>query len=998
MARQPKSAAKAGWRRWWTIAGLTGLLVVAVVFVTWKKPTPAPTPPVSTSRALARAVQALESNQPAKAAALLDEVLGTSPRNAKALLYRGQAARLMKSPDEARKFWRSIPDSDDSNVAMARFLEGAMEIDGGSARITEALWRESASRNPLSTLASERLVNLYILQLRADEARARLEELARIRPLTPIEIVLMTIAGSVVENPETAISRLQAYVDRDPYDLASRRALARYLLAADRDVEVADVFEKAPEEHRSDPALREAWVEAQLVSESGSMIKWLQQFWPVPQQPDDVDWWRAYGLCALHDEQWEQAAEALSYVAARRSDSWSTLYQTGRALARLRQSKEAEAAITRAGLLEKTLLSAERLMHGDLRRTDLVWPIVLETAGLLAQQDRFGDARRWYELALRMNPRSSEAREGLARTFDLSQRSSTKLLEREPPALPRFALDGDPTKPHVEPATASENRPQDAIKLVDEASERGLNFVYDHGHSGKSLLLESTGGGVACLDYDGDDATDFFFPQGARLEPAPSEQPLVDALFRQRNGRFEDVARLAGVASPQYGQGVAAADWDNDGFTDLVVGNYGTCELYRNLGDGTFELVPLEEDAPRRWTASLGWGDFDADGDLDLFVVNYLKDAERVCLDPNGVHKTCNPQNYDAEPDQLFENLGDGRFQEISSAAGIIDRDGKGMGLIIADFDDDGLIDIYVSNDGTPNQLYHNRRVAGGGTIQFEEVGLLSGAALSGEGMAQAGMGIACGDLFGNGLLDLYVTNFMDDVNTLYRNEGGMFFADATARSGLATPTRRFLGFGTQAVDLDLDGEKDLFVANGHIGDFRDQGIPWKMRPQVFRNLGSGQFEEFLAESSGYLTGEYVGRGVAQCDWNRDGRPDLVVVHQGQPAALLANSWSGRPAASVRLIGTTDNRDAIGTTISQQRGAVSRRAGRFGSDGYLVTNSAEIMVACSEDGRGVFDLLWPNGERVPGVEVRSGERLVIRQSQSLRSTAIDRVSLAPAAE
>jgi tetratricopeptide (TPR) repeat protein len=918
---------------------------------------------LSVEQHLARAKHELERDRPEAAAKALDAVLAVQPEQTQALLLRGQTARLLGLPEEALRYWQRVPNRDRAGVAKARFLGGTLRIESGQAVPAEQAWRDSASRNPGSTQARERLVNLFVTQLRGAEAREMLEEIARVRPWTPIELVLGTLAGNIVENPETAIPRLQLFVKQDAHDLASRCALGRYLVETERPEEVIRLFAETPREQQDHAAWRVIVVEAWLSIEAESAVPRLANFWPRPPVPDDPDWWAAYGLCASQDDAWGAAEQALAYAVARRPDSAELRYRYGIAVARHTGPAEGDAILNTAALMKRMLLSAERVMHGDQRRTDLLVPIVLETGQLLGQLNRWPDAARWVEMALRLDPASTVARQQAEQVRSgLARGMATRPSVPVPPEVPRLIATGATT--WKLPASHAAATPPSGITFVDEGPSRGLDFTYEHGHSELSLLLESTGGGVACLDFDADGQLDFFFPQGACLDDARAASSPGDALYHRRGERFVDHAEPARVASRQYGQGVAAGDWNNDGHIDLVVGNYGSSELYQNQGDGTFLRRPLGPANPtKRWTASLGWGDLDNDGDLDLFQVNYLADAERVCRDPAGRPRTCNPTNYEAEPDQLWENLGDGRFQDISAEAGIIDRDGKGLGVILADLDGDQRLDIYVSNDGTPNHLYRNLPPASSGRMRFEEVGMTSGAAMSGQGMAQAGMGIACGDLSGTGRWDLYVTNFMDDVNTFYRNEGDLCFTDRTAQAGLASPTRLMLGFGTQALDVDLDGRQDLFVANGHIGDFRDQGIPWKMRPQLFRNLGGSRFEELLPADSGYMSGEYLGRGVARCDWNRDGRPDLVVVHQDHPAALLTNSGTMRAGLTLRLIGIVANRDAIGAEVTSQSGSNVVRLPINGGDGYLSTNEHAVTLPRDAEHDTRVEVRWPGGTR-----------------------------------
>jgi hypothetical protein len=320
------------------------------------------------------------------------------------------------------------------------------------------------------------------------------------------------------------------------------------------------------------------------------------------------------------------------------------------------------------------------------------------------------------------------------------------------------------------------------------------------------------------------------------------------------------------------------------------VGNCGTNVLYHNNGDGTFsDVTPRSGIRGRHWSASLGWGDLDRDGNLDLYIVNYVVDHLQPCRSQSGTVTVCHPQIFAAEPDALYLNRADGTFAEALQRTGTAAPHGRGLGLVIADFNDDGWPEIYVANDANPSFLFQNLGPVPDGSPQFVEIGFPSGTAINAAGNATAAMGIACADLDGDGRLDLYVTNFHHEADILYLNRGNLIFEDATRRAGLVEATRPVLGWGTQALDADLDGRPEIFLTNGHLDDRRDEGLPWKMRPQLFYNRGDGRFQDISHASGEFFRGEYLGRGVARLDWNRDGRPDLVVVHQDRPAALLQN-------------------------------------------------------------------------------------------------------------
>ncbi|HID21539.1 MAG TPA: VCBS repeat-containing protein, partial [Planctomycetaceae bacterium] len=337
-----------------------------------------------------------------------------------------------------------------------------------------------------------------------------------------------------------------------------------------------------------------------------------------------------------------------------------------------------------------------------------------------------------------------------------------------------------------------------------------------------------------------------------------------------------------------YGQGAAAADYNNDGFEDLLVTAYRRTVLLANMGDGTFRDVSEEAGVTNtRWSTSAGFADLDLDGDLDFYAACYaIVSAEkpRVCQ-KSGVRMHCLPQVFESEPDLLYRNLGDGRFEECSVESGIEDDRGRGLGLAIADFNRDGLPDIFVSNDTTENYLFVNQ-----GGFKFKEQAVTCGAALTGEGSTMSGMGVTCADYDANGYLDNFVCNFYEEKNVLFENLGGDGFVDSSDALGLAHTSRDKLTFGCAFLDADLDGYPDLFVANGHVSDLTALGVPYRMRPQIYRNLAGKRFVDQSSVAGLYFHRQFIGRGCAVADWNNDGLPDLVVSHIRDQAALLVNS------------------------------------------------------------------------------------------------------------
>jgi hypothetical protein len=485
-----------------------------------------------------------------------------------------------------------------------------------------------------------------------------------------------------------------------------------------------------------------------------------------------------------------------------------------------------------------------------------------------------------------------------------------------------------------------------------QAFELREGFVDYRNFSGplpKESIGNMTGAGVCLLDFDLDGDSDLYFPNGT-----------ANQLFRNEGAlRFDDVTSFAGVGDPGAAGGCAVADVDNDGDPDLYVTNHGPNVFFRNNGDGTFSRVADEAPAPG-WSTGAAFGDLDNDGLVDLYVASYV-DLTRV--DPKArclyfaIEVFCGPNGLPGSPDVLYHNRGGLDFEEVTREAGVYREDTRGFSVLLTDLDGDRLPEIHVANDATIDLLFHNR-----GAMRFDDVSLLSGVGYSASGMEQSGMGSTAGDYDGDGDVDLYVTNFQRDYNTLFRNEGGLFFTDVTVASGLSLPTLDRLGWGAHFLDADGDADLDLFVANGHIYrellDHPEIGEPYEQENQLFVNEGDGRFREGrLADRSR----PRAGRGTALGDLDLDGAPDVVVNNLDDVPDLYRGTVA--PSfARVALVGTSSNRDGLGAVVKvRARGLEQTRELRL-SDGYLGSNEPVVHFGLGEARR--IDSLaveWPSG-------------------------------------
>ena len=526
------------------------------------------------------------------------------------------------------------------------------------------------------------------------------------------------------------------------------------------------------------------------------------------------------------------------------------------------------------------------------------------------------------------------------------------------------------------------------IQFVDVAEAAGLHFKHWNGASPEKYVLETMGSGVAFLDYNNDGLLDIYLVNGGTVPGHPSPAPVRNALYRNNgDGTFTDVTNEAGVGgNGYYGMGVAAADYDGDGWTDLFVTTFGRNILYHNNGDGTFtDVTDRAGVAGGGWSTSAAFLDYDRDGRLDLFVARYVKfdfDHNVTCGDPaRRIRAYCHPDVYDGVPSLLYHNNGDGTFTDVSKSSGIAAHAGKSLGVVAADFDEDGWIDIFVANDSMRNFLFRNRR---DGT--FEEIGLTAGVALDEGGRPHAGMGTATGDFDGDGRLDIIVSNLDREHNELYRNLGEGF-VDVSYQTGFAAPSLPFVGWGTEFFDYDNNGDLDVLVVNGHVIDnielFRT-GSTYRQRKLLFENIG-GRFREVASQHGAALLVPQVSRGAAFGDYDNDGDVDVVVQNLGGSPQLLRNDGGNRNHwISLTLEGTKSPRDPIGTRV--QCTVAGRVLTRYlaGGGSYLSSSDHRIHIGLGEQERCErIDIQWPSGAREVLENVAAGKFYRVREGSGI---------------
>jgi hypothetical protein len=520
---------------------------------------------------------------------------------------------------------------------------------------------------------------------------------------------------------------------------------------------------------------------------------------------------------------------------------------------------------------------------------------------------------------------------------------------------------------------------------VEVTSQAGIGFQQVNGASGRYYYIETYGSGAAFLDYDGDGYQDLYLVNSAPLPgfTASTADPTNRLYRNDGDGTFTDVTAAAGVGGDRgYGMGVCAGDYDNDGHVDLYVTNFGPNVLYHNDGDGTFtDVTAAARVGDPRLGSSAAFADWDADGDLDLYVANYAKfstDDNRTCYQ-GGIQVYCDPAHYEGESGVFYRNEGDGTFTDVTREVGGYNESGRQLGVVFADYDNDGYVDLYVANDGTPNFLFHNE---GHGT--FREVGMLAGVALSENGRPEAGMGTDFGDYDRDGDLDIIVGNFQWEPSRLYRNEGNGFFSDASFAAGLGEPTLSVLTFGTDFFDFDNDGDLDVYMANGHVNDrvqMFDKAVSFPQRDQLFRNEGNGTFTDVTEQSGPGMELVMVSRGTACADYDNDGDVDLFVSNNNQRGVLLRNDGGNQKHwITIRTVGTVSNRDGIGARIRVSAGdLVQIEEVRSGSS-YLSQNDLRVHFGLGDRIQvDRIEIRWPSGIEQILTNVTADQILVVKE-------------------
>jgi tetratricopeptide (TPR) repeat protein len=926
---------------------------------------------------------------------VLAALVGASTWAVGSWLYRAEldlARReiLAGRPDAAdvRLAWMTLLWKNDSDIA---YLQGMCAASQGQVDEALTAWGRIPPRTYLGESAALRRAQLAFDHGRLATAESDLAS-ASFRPGTRGHATRLSLEQQILQLTGRT-DELRAKKEEEWEDATNKADLLLKYWMLDLETafpsdrlhsELEEAGQKAPEDDRvwlgkANLALR--------LARFDECDQWIQRC--LSRRPDDPVVWRVRLDWAMVSERLGAAVEALRHIPADRltpprrlvvrawlaahrgnlaaeQSAWTELLEhepaNGKALARLTE------LAARAGQTE--VVDRLRRHEAEIDDLDDTYRMILsrglpspqQYAELARAAEKLGkrfEAWGWWTLAVQRSMHVEEGRNALARLS--SRKPPVQPSERSLADLMADLLPGD-DETVAQPSLASAA----SVPLFrDDAERSGLRFVYDNDRTPLCRMPEQMGGGAGLLDYDGDGLLDVYLVQGGSLTGDVPSKRTGDRLFHNLGqGRFEDVTAQSGLDRfPRgYGHGVAVGDFDNDGRPDLFVTRWHAYALYHNRGDGTFEDVTEKAGlgGDRGWSTSAVFADLDGDGDLDLYVCHYA--AWDPVLSPpcphpraEGTYMYCGPRAFDSLPDHVFRNDG-GKFTDVTEEAGIVDHEGRGLAVLAADLDDDGLVDIYVANDLTANLFYKNL-----GGFRFREIGAEVGLATNSEGGYLAGMGIACGDLDGDGRLDLAVTNFYGQMTTFYQNVGTDQFIDRTMEIGLGPPSRYMLGFGIAFLDVNNDGRLDLATANGHVNDLRPH-VPYAMAAQLFLGDEKGRLHDVSAQAGPPWSVPRIARGLATGDLDNDGKLDLLLVSMGEPLEYFHNQGPTGHFLTLKLEGTHSNRDAIGAHVTLSAAGRRQVAQRFGAGSFLSTSDPRLHFGLGEATRvESLEVRWPSG-------------------------------------
>eukprot|EP00913_Durusdinium_trenchii_P013411 g12592.t1 len=912
---------------------------------------------------------------------LANRVLDREPENTTALTIAGDASFALEQFDQALEFYRKVPEGSSQDAVHAQLRRGRISLHHlGDAVAAEAHFRSALKHVPDNENALFQLASLLGIQARRREAIPAILRLFRQGSFNSDFLPLLQSENAALFNSK----ELDRYRKAAPDHAAVLNGLAWQARKEHADDKARKLLQRAV---KSDPDFAEARVALAGVlwdlGNTDELNALLGE--PKSQEIDDPRFWTIRGRLAERERQGDAATRCFWEAFRRDQTNRDATYKVFRYLVESGRNREAEAFRKRVEALQSIRELTDLVVSKQHANTTPIRQLVEQLQAI----DRLWEAWAWCRMALQIDRDAKWAIERREALFPQLKKApltlACRLDESLKVDLSKLPLPKWKVTASGSPKSSAGDQP--LITFRDDAKSAGLAFQYFNSPSRAGAgqrMYEFNGGGVAVLDFDNDGWPDLYLTQGCRWPVDETRRDHLDRLFRNLgNGRFEDVTAAAGLEENRFSTGVSVADFDNDGFDDLYIANIGANRLFRNNGDGTFaDVTTTAGVGDKSWSTSCVVADFNGDALPDIYSANYLEGPsifETVCKHQDGHPRMCMPFHFPAAQDQLYLNLGDGRFDNVTEKSGVRVPNGKGLGVVAGDWEGNGRLGLFVANDTVENFFFVNQGARADGTPQFQERGLAAGVAFNRNGKAEGCMGIAVGDADDDGRLDLFITNFLRETNTLYRSSAPGRFDDATREAGLARPSLTMLGFGTQFLDADLDGRLDLIVTNGHIDDYRRYGRPYKMPAQFFWNAGGGRFVLQSADRLGpHFSRELLGRGLARTDWNRDGREDAVISHLDQPAVLLTNTTKRTGNwLSIRLRGTRTSRDAIGATVVAHIGQRTIVRQLTAGDGYQASNQRELIFGLGSSKRvDRLTVRWPGGATVEFRDTAPNQRLL----------------------
>ena len=926
----------------------------------------------------------------------VNEALEIKADDPRALILAGRGSAMVQDYAGSIGYYSRVPIDDSQNSIDARYEKARIEYEYRTYSNAEKDLRSVLERDPDHLEANRLMGEIMDLSGRRWEAIPYALEVAR---QTQARLdTLLRLADQ--EQMEGRLAKILKANERDRSDPAPRLGLCRTALWEGQPDASRMLAESVIKDR---PDLVEAHVRLGGLLLDSAPDEFVQWHEALPEGVDfHPDLWVFRGRWARMQNQTKAAARCFWEAVKRNPNEGPGAKALGQLLIQLGREEDAQPFLDRAASLSEL-----RSLIGMATKARQQAPveIIKQIPEQLTKLGRSREAAGWNALLSGKRAAPDGARHAKTPedvlTLWVSKESQPGLtIDLSDLPLPDFSKAAN-TKNGLDSTSLKFK-----ARYEDLAASVGLDFTFvgapDETTEGKRII-ELTGGGVGAIDFDLDSWPDMFLTQGG-LYPAVPENGHRDKLYRNMGDRFEDVTALVGIDGPEFGQGMSVADFNADGFPDLYVGNNDKNKLYVNNGDGTMTDVSESlNDTHADWTTSVVMADANGDSLPDIYVVNYVKGKiyELIC-EIDGTPRICGPEAFEGVQDRFFLNMGDGTFADKTQESGVVRKtvkeQGKGLGILVADFEETGALQFFVANDGVPNFLFSKPQ----SDEPFQDLSRRSGIATSGDGVPQGCMGIAAADADGDGLLDFFVTNFDGEFNTLYLNQAGLF-EDRTRQAKLHDASYRFVGFGTQFVDGELDGSPDLLVTNGHVADFvsglkpapeapqpqekqrRAAVVTYRMPCQYFRNDSWGTFNELFSEDVGeFFDKEFLGRGMAKMDWNKDGREDVGISYLDTPVSLLTNtSKETGHYIAIKLVGTTTNRDAIGTTVRLQDGDWRRMQQLTGGDGYQCSNEKRLVFGLGDRTTiPKLEIKWLDGSKQTFENVSADQEVVIVQGEA----------------